>query len=303
VKLFRDEMKKYLTTTVVLFLLQAIPLSVRKFLFTNLALAVYCLLPRRRRVAVYNLRRAFPEKSTAEIIGIVKGVYRNFGILAAEFAEIPRLNVNRINSIMEIKGMENYEKARSKNRGVILLTAHFGNWELLATAFAIISEPSLALYRTLDNPLLDNLVYWVRASTGNTLMHANHAMRSVLRSLRNKKTVGMLIDQNWSRQEGCFVEFFNRPACTSSGVAFLALHEEVPVLPVYLIRKDDGKYILQMGAEIETIRTGDEERDIVTNTQRYTRVTEEIVRRYPEQWFWVHKRWKTKPLPPRPETT
>jgi len=113
----------------------------------------------------------------------------------------------------------------------------------------------------------------------------------------------MLIDQNWSRQEGCFVEFFSRPACTSSGVAFLALHEEVPVLPVYLIRKDDGKYILQMGAEIETIRTGDEERDIVTNTQRYTRVTEEIVRQYPEQWFWVHKRWKTKPLPPRPETT
>jgi len=300
-KLLRDEMKKYPTTTVALFILQIIPLSVRKFLFTNLALLVYYLLPRRRRVAVDNLRRAFPEKSVAEIFRIVKGVYRNFGILAAEFVDIPRLNVNRVNSLMEIKGMENYEKARAKNRGVILMTAHFGNWELLATAFAIISEPITVLYRTLDNPLLDNLVYWVRASTGNTLMHANHAMRSILRSLRDKRNVGLLIDQNWSRQEGCFVEFFNRPACTSSGLAFLALHKDVPILPAYLIRKDDGKYIMQIGAEFETVKSGDDEHDIVTNTQRYTKDTEEIVRRYPEQWFWVHKRWKTQPLPLRNE--
>lgn len=176
------------------------------------------------------------------------------------------------------------------------MTAHFGNWELLATAFALISEPVIVLYRPLENPVLDNLVHFVRASTGNTLMPANHAMRSIMRGLRDKRTVGLLIDQNWSRQEGCFVEFFNRPACTSSGLAFLSLNVEVPVLPAYLIRKDDGKYVMQIGTEFETIKSGNDEHDIVVNTQRYTKETEEMVRRYPEQWFWVHKRWKTQPL-------
>ncbi|OPY17072.1 MAG: Lipid A biosynthesis lauroyl acyltransferase [Syntrophus sp. PtaB.Bin075] len=290
-------MKKLQSHTVVLLILKSIPLSVRRFLFTGIALLVYCLVPKRRLIALYNLHRAFPEKSMDEVVRIAKGVYRNVGILAAEFVDIPSLNASRINEFMEVRGLENYWKAKAKNKGVVLVTAHFGNWELMAAAFAVIGEPIMILYRPFDNPLLENIVSTVRTSTGNTVTPANRAMRGILRCLRDKKTVGLLIDQNVSPPEGRFVQFFNRPACTSPGLAHIALLTEAPVLPAFLIRKEDGKYILQVGAEIEWIKSGDDDRDIILNTQRYTRAIEDVVRQHPEQWFWVHHRWKAQPLP------
>ena len=289
------EMKKSLTTTLVLFLLQVIPLPVRKSVFSALALLVYHLIQGRRLIALYNLHLAFPEKSVDEIIAIAKGVYRNFGILLAEFVEIPRLNVERINDLMEIRGMENYEKARAKDKGVIMLTGHFGNWELVGAAFALIAEPVTVLHRPLDSAALENIVSWVRASTGNRFIPAKHAMRGMLRCLGRKRALGLLMDQNWDRKESCFVEFFNRPACTSSGLAYLVLRTGAPVLPTFSIRKADGTYLLQIGPELEIIETGDMDQDVVANTQRYTSVIEEVVREHPEQWFWVHQRWKTKP--------
>lgn len=294
-------MKKSLTTTVLLFLLQSIPLPVRKFLFSALALGVYHLVPGRRLVAVYNLHLAFPEKSMDEIIGIAKGVYRNFAILAAEFVEIPRLNERRIDSFLEIRGMENYHQAKAKNKGVIMLTGHFGNWELMAAVFPLVEDPMTVLYRPFDHPAIENLVTWVRTSTGNRFIPADRALREMLRCLGRKKTLGLLIDQNWDRKESCFVEFFNRPACTSTGLAYLVHRTGAPVLPCFLTRRENGKYLLSIGAELEIIDTGDLERDVVANTQHYTRVIEDIVRRHPEQWFWVHQRWKTKPFQVRPE--
>jgi Kdo2-lipid IVA lauroyltransferase/acyltransferase len=291
------EMKKSLTTTVVLFLLQSIPLSIRKILFSKLAVLVYHLIPGRRLIALYNLHLAFPEKTVDEIIAIAKGVYRNFGILLAEFWEIPRLNMERLDHLMEIRGLEHYVKARGKNKGVIMLTGHFGNWELMAAVFPLIYDSLAVLYRPFDNSALESIVSWVRSSTGNRLIPAERALREMLRCLGRKGTLGLLIDENWDRKESCFVEFFNRPACTSSGLAYLVLRTGAPVLPSFLIRQEDGKYLLQVGAELEVIDTGDMDADIVANTQRYTSVIEEVVRRHPEQWFWVHQRWKTKPRP------
>jgi len=289
-------MKRSLTTKIALFLLQNIPLSVRKFLFVNLAVLVYYLVPGRRLIALYNLTRAFPEKSENELTRIAKGVYRNFGILLAEFVDIPHLNAEKINDLMEIKGMENYVKARAKNKGVIILTAHFGNWELLAAAFAVIAKPVTVLHRPLDNSALENIVSWVRSSTGNRFIPAKRAMRGMLRCLGEKGNLGLLIDQNWSRKESCFVEFFKRPACTSSGLAHLVLITGAPVLPAFLIRNEEGKYVMQIGAELEIIETGNMDSDVVANTQRFASVIEEVIRQHPEQWFWVHQRWKTKPF-------
>ncbi|OPY90345.1 MAG: Lipid A biosynthesis lauroyl acyltransferase [Syntrophus sp. PtaU1.Bin208] len=288
-------MKKSLVTTVVLFLLQSIPLPVRRFLFSGLALSVYYLIPDRRLIALDNLHHAFPEKSVDELIKIAKGVYRNFGILLAEFVEIPRLNEKRIDRLLEIQGMENYCQAKAKNRGVIMLTGHYGNWELMAAAFAVYADPLTILYRPFDNALIENLVSWVRSSTGNRFISAKRALFAMTRCLREKRTLGLLIDQNWSRKESCFVQFFNRPACTSSGLAYLVLQTGAPVLPTFMTRQEDGRYVLQVGTELEIIDTGDMDSDIVANTQRYTSVIEEIIRKHPEQWFWIHQRWKTKP--------
>ena len=288
-------MKRSLTTTVVLSLLQIIPLAVRRFFFAHLALLFYYLIPGRRIIALDNLHHAFPEKSEDEIVAIAKGVYRNFGILMAEFVEIPRLNAERVSRIMNIQGMENYVKAKAKNKGVIMLTGHFGNWELMAAVFPLVGDSMTVLYRPFDNPVIEDLVFRVRSSTGNRFIAAERALREMLKCLGSRKTLGLLIDQNWDRKESCFVEFFNRPACTSAGLAYLVLRTGAPVLPCFLSRQRDGTYLLQIGAELETIDTGDMEADIVANTQRYTDVIEEVVRRHPEQWFWVHQRWKTKP--------
>ncbi|MBU4120530.1 MAG: lysophospholipid acyltransferase family protein [Proteobacteria bacterium] len=273
---------------------RVIPTPLRKALFTGLLRLFYHLSPRQRLIAAYNLRRAFPEKSDNEILGIVRGVYRNMGIVAAEFFNIPRLTKENIGKFVEAEGLENCMQALAKGRGVLLFSAHFGNWELEAAAAALLIKPAVVIYRPLDSPLLDHLVLRVRSATGNTPLRKELAMRPMLRSLKNNEILGILIDQNVAWYEGVFVDYFGRPACTTDGLALLALHTEAPVLPGYMVRRPDGRYRLVIGPEVEVTRTGKREADILANTQRFTKVIEQIVRRYPDQWLWVHQRWKTQ---------
>ena len=279
---------------IILVCFRVIPIPVRRTLFIGAFRIFYHLVPRQRLIAAHNLRRAFPEKSDGEIIRIVKGVYRNIGISAAEFFDIPRLTKENIAALVEAEGVENCEKALAKGRGLLMFSAHFGNWELEAAAAALLIKPAVVIYRTLDSPLLENLVLTVRSATGNTLLDKKRAMRAMLRTLNQNGIVGILIDQNMAWYEGVFVDFFGRPACTTDGLALLALHTEAPVLPAYLVRLPDGRYRLVIGPEVEVIRTGDRDADVLANTQRFTKVIEQIVRRYPDQWFWVHQRWKTQ---------
>ncbi len=273
---------------------QGIPLSLRRALFTGLFRLFYHLVPRQRLIAVYNLRRAFPEKSDDEILRIARGVYRNMGIMAAEFFDVPRLTKENIGELVEPEGLEHCLKALEKGRGALFFTAHFSNWELSAAAAALLIKPVVAIYRTLDNALLDHLVLRVRSATGNTLIPKEHSMRTMIRSLKRNDIVGILIDQNVAWNEGVFVDFFGRPACTTNGLALLALHTGAPVLPGYIVRLPDRRYRLVIGPEVEMTRTGDRAQDVLANTQRFTKVIEETVRRYPDQWFWVHQRWKTQ---------
>src|SRR5574340_1497502 len=176
-----------------------------------------------------------------------------------------------------------------------MLSAHLGNWELSAAAFSILIKPLLVPYRPLDNPLLENLIYDVRSSTGNIIIPKEKSMMKMLRALQKNGIVGILIDQNMARYEGVFVEFFHRPACTTDGLAQLALLTSAPVFPVFLVRINKGKYRFVVGDEIEVLNTGDWNSDVAANTQNFTRAIEKAVRRCPEQWLWLHNRWKTKP--------
>ena len=274
---------------------RVIPTPLRKALFIGISRMFHHLIPRQRLIATHNLRRAFPEKSEEEILRIVQGVYRNIGIVAAEFFDIPRLTKENITALVEAEGVENCGKALAKGRGVLMFSAHFGNWELEAAAAALLVKPAVVIYRPLDSPLLDHLVLRVRSATGNIPLAKEHAMRPMLRTLKQNGILGILIDQNMAWYEGVFVDYFGRPACTTDGLALLALHTEAPVLPAYMVRLADGRYRLVFGPEVEVIRTGDRDADVLANTQRFTKVIEEIVRRYPEQWLWVHQRWKTQP--------
>lgn len=273
---------------------QGIPISLRRALFTGLSRLFYLLVPRQRLIAAYSLRRAFPEKSDDEILRIVRDVYRNMGIMAAEFFDVPRLTKENIGKFVEAEGLEHYLRALEKGRGVLFFTGHFGNWELSAAAGALLMKPAVVIYRKLDSALLEHLVLRVRSAAGNILLSKEHAMRALIRSLKRNEIVGILIDQNVAWYEGVFVDFFGRPACTTNGLALLALHTGAPVLPGYMIRLPDGRYRLVIGPEVELTRTGDRDADVLANTQRFTKVIEEAVRRYPDQWFWVHQRWKTQ---------
>jgi len=287
-------MKRSLSIDIVLKTFGAIPLSARRNLFVRLFGLFYHLSPKQRLIAIHNLRHAFPEKGTEEIITIAKGVYRTLGIVTADFFEIPSLTKENIGNLVEVQGLENCRKALEKNKGLLMFGAHFGNWELEAIATSLFLKPAAVIYRPLDNPFLDKLVAQVRSSTGNKPVPKERAMRQMLRTLKNNDVLGLLIDQNVAWQEGVFVDFFGRPACTTDGLALLALHTEAPVVPAYIVRMENGKYRMVIEQEMEVIRTGDDHKDALVNTQNFTKVIEDTIRKYPDQWLWVHHRWKTK---------
>ncbi|HLE17899.1 MAG TPA: lysophospholipid acyltransferase family protein [Syntrophales bacterium] len=274
---------------------RAVPLTLRRGLFTAIALLYYHLFPRHRLIALHNLKLAFPEKNMGEIITIAKGVYINIAIVWAEFFDIPSLSKDNVADIMETEGLDNCREALKRGRGVLLFSAHFGNWELSAAALSLLLAPIVVLYRRLDNAFLDDLVFLVRASTGNMPLDKEKAMRQMLRSLQNNMIVGILIDQNMAKREGVFVDFFSRPACTTDAVAQLALRSRAAVIPSFSLRMPDGRYRIILGREMEILETGDWDSDMVVNTQNFTRVVEEMVRKHPDHWLWVHYRWKTKP--------
>lgn len=296
-------MKKTITTRALLAIFGSIPLAVRREIFKAISLIIYHFSPARRRIAIDNLRCAYPEKSAPDLIKITKGVYRNIGIVAAEFFQIPSLTRKNIHGLVDCEGLENLSRAMAKNKGLLLFTAHFGNWELTAAFLALLGQPLSIIYRPLDSPILENLVTYVRACKGNKPLPKDRAMMQIFRSIKKNAIVGTLLDQNMTRQQGVFVDFFGRPSCTTDGLAMLALHTGAPVIPAFMVRMESGKHRFVIGKEVKLINTGNLEADIFTNTQNFTGIIEDFVRRYPDQWLWIHQRWRTKLHQPTAETT
>ena len=222
-------------------------------------------------------------------------MYRNLGALVVGFTDIPFLSQEYIAQSVDIEGIDNLREAHKLNKGVLLFTAHFGNWELAAAIVSLILRPLTIIYRIFDSPVVEQYVTWVRACAGVSSLSKENAMRHILNSLKNNETILFLIDQNVAWQEGVFVDFFNRPACTTSGFARIASHTEAPVLPLFMISRPDGGYRLIIGDVVKTSNDNGRDMDVVLNTQNYTKIIEDMVRRHPDQWLWILQRWKTKP--------
>jgi len=256
----------------------------------------YRLEARLRRVGMRNLEIAFPEKSEAEREQILRTEFRNLGWQLGEFCRMPRWTLEGASEFIRYDGLERYLAAREKGKGVLVLTAHLGAWELSSFYHSLMGYPMRMVVRRLDNPLVARFVDGIRSMHGNRALDKDDYARGLLKAMKDGETVGILMDTNMTPPQGVFVPFFGVDACTASGLARVALHSGAAVVPGFLLwSEDEQRYVLHFGDEIAVERTEDREADIVRNTAKFTAVLETYVRRYPEQWLWVHRRWKTRP--------
>jgi KDO2-lipid IV(A) lauroyltransferase len=287
---------EYAAVWVMLKGLGLLPRTLARNLATGVVRILYALSPKLRRTAEINLRIAFPEWTEAQRETIIRGMLRNLGWMAAEFARFPKYSKENIRQIVVIDGNENFLEGHRRGKGVLFLTGHIGAWELSSFAHALYGFPLHYMARPLDNKRIDALVNGYRCLPGNQPIFKNESARVMLKILKEAGTVGILADQNTMPDEAVFVDFFGKKASTTTGIARVALHTDAAVVPGYSIWDDSiGKYRLRFESPVELIRTGDTERDVFENTQKFTKVIEEIIRKYPEQWVWVHGRWNTRP--------
>lgn len=259
----------------------------------------YWVLPGRRAVARQNLERAFRgERSGCELERLCRESFQHLGMMLVEactfYFRPPAVLLSRV----DVEGVDHLKAAAAQARGILLLTAHFGNWELLAAAHAHTGYPLSVIVRPLDSPLLDRVVTRLRKRSGVEVIPKRRALRGVREALRRGWMVGILLDQNASRREGVFVPFFGDPASTSKSLALLALWSGASVVPVFIQRDARGRHRVTIEPPIPPPASGDRERDILAYTTVFARVVEDRIRQAPAQWFWMHRRWKTRPSSP-----
>jgi Kdo2-lipid IVA lauroyltransferase/acyltransferase len=283
-------------------ILGLLPRPVSRAIGIALGLAVYALHPRLRRVGLRNLSLAFPEMSARERRRLLRGEFISLGRQLAEVCLFPRYTRENVSRVVIYEGFENFERAYARGKGVLFLTAHLGAWELSAFAHSLYGHPLSIVMRPLDNPYIDALLQRYRTLHGNRTVDKDDFVRGLLSAMRAGETVGILMDTNMTPPQGVFVDFFGIPACTASGLARIALRTDAAVVPGFTVWDSKlRKYILRFDAAVELIRTGtgnareNEEADIVANTAKFTKIIEDFIRRYPDQWLWVHRRWKTRP--------
>jgi KDO2-lipid IV(A) lauroyltransferase len=273
-----------------MYALRRLPLSMANAVARTTTRLLDLALPKLRRVARMNLSFAFPELDPTQRNQIVNGVFRSIARLLVALARFESLNSSNISQWIAYEGLENYLDAKRSGRGVLVATAHLGNWELSAFAHALMTEPMHVMVRPLDNPLIDGFVERRRTQSGNHLIYKQDAARAVLKALRNNEAVGILADQNTMPSEGVFVTFFGKLACAGSVFVKFAYRSQAAVIPGFAIWDESmQRYVLRFYPRVEL--SGDAQAD----TQRIHSIFEEIIRQYPDQWMWIHRRWKTRP--------
>jgi len=254
------------------------------------------LLPRLRRTGLRNLELALPEIPVERREQILRGVYRSLGWQLAEFCRMERYTRANTARLIRYEGLQRFLDAELLGKGVLILTGHLGAWELSSFYHSLMGHPMGMVIRRLDNRFLDAFVNRIRCLHGNKVLHKDDFARGLITAMRAGESVGILMDTNMTPPAGEFVEFFGRLACTASGLARVALRTGAAVVPGFLVwEAAEGRYVLHFGERIEVAATEDSEADVVALTQQCTSVIEDWVRRYPEQWLWIHRRWKTRP--------
>ncbi len=287
---------EYAAAWAILRFLGLLPRPVARAVAAQIARFLLLCRPTLRRAALVNLRLAFPEWSDAQRRQTIRGMTRQLGWMAAEFAYFPHWSRENIEELVVIDGFDNFEAARALGKGVIFLTGHMSAWEIAPFAQAVYGNPLSFLARAIDNSRVDALINRYRCLSGNQPIEKNNAARAILRALHDGGTIGILADQNTSLDEGTFVDFFGVPAATTTGLARVALRTGAVVVPGFISWDDSiRRYRLRFEPAVNLARSDDEEADIREDTLRFNKVIENYIRAHPDQWLWVHKRWKNRP--------
>ena len=251
----------------------------------------FCLDRRRRETAMSNVRMAFPLHTDDQCRAIVRGAFANVGRHLLDLLCFDAMSLDQMIGLVEFEGTERVEEALESGRGVMFFSGHFGSWELQIMVHAARFTPILMVARTLSNPLLEAMIGRVRTRVGTRVVPRQGAIRSLLRGLLEHESVGMMIDQHIQDRSAVNVRFFNRPAATTSSIAALALRTGVPIIPVFALPLPGGRYrmVYEKPVDIPDSESSDA---VPVLTQRCTSVLEVYVRRYPELWLWMHRRWR-----------
>ncbi len=287
---------QYLVLRLVVGLLGLLPRSLARACGSLIGRATSAFAPRLQKTGLQNLALAFPERSEAERVSILTEMYRSLGWQLAEFCKMPGYTREAASQFVRYEGLNNYLEARERGKGVLVVTGHLGAWELSSFFHSLMGYPMSVIIRRLDNPLVDAWVNSVRCLHGNRVIHKDEFARGLLTAMHQGQTVGILMDTNMTPPQGVFVPFFGIEACTASGLARVALRSDAAVLPGFLVwEESESRYVLHFGEALPLIRTSNAASDVVANTALFTAAIEGYVRRYPGQWLWSHRRWKTRP--------
>lgn len=276
------------------FFVYLLPIGVGVRIAAFLGGCAYLALPKYRNMAIANLRRAFgSEKSPQEIRKIARGVFVNLAKSACEVVNFPKINEKNIDRFLKIEGVEHVDRSFAAGKGTIVLASHFGNWELLGMAFRVKGYPGVTIGRKIYFYKYDNFLNKLRKSHDVNVIYRDDSPRKMLKTLKDNWILGIVADQDVDSVEGVFVNFFGIPAYTPAGPAVLARVSGAAMIPCFVIRQKRG-HLLKIEKPVELVDTGNKEADVVTNTQRWSNIVESYIRKYPEQWVWMHRRWKTQ---------
>jgi KDO2-lipid IV(A) lauroyltransferase len=290
------EALEYAFASTLLRLMGALPRGLARLAGAALGAVAWLVLPRLRRTGLRNLELAFPDMPSEERVRLLRRLYRHLGWQLGEFCQMPRYTRQNTRDLIRYEGLERYLAASERGKGVLIVTGHLGAWELSSFWHSLMGHPMTMVIRRLDNPRVDKMVNDIRCLHGNRVVHKDDFARGLLQAMRRGDTVGILMDTNMTPPQGVFVPFFGVPACTASGLARVALRTGAAVLPGFLVWEPaEKKYVLHFGEEIPLVATGDDDHDMLANTAQFTAAIEAFIRRYPDQWLWVHRRWKTRP--------
>ncbi len=286
----------YRLLRVIVFLISRIPLPIGRFLGKILGFIASMVPLERNRISLDNIRNSLgAHMQESEIRRLNRRVNLHFGQMLFEMPHTNRLNRYNLEDYVVFKGEENLLNALKKGKGVFMFTGHFGNWELMSAAIALRFGRLAVVARPLGFAPFNLLIYQMRSRFGTEIIPKLNGMKKIFVALRKNKIVGVLLDQNVDWYQGVFVNFLDRWACVNKGLALMALRTQSPVIPVFAIKHEDGRYHILIEEAVKLIRTGDKTTDVEDNTALFTGIIETHVRRHPDQWFWFHRRWKTRP--------